>query len=103
LRRFVSAGAGRLARDAVQPVAPELERLDQLVVRALQLARDVEVVRAVDELLRLHLDAVHVAREVDLAATRILEQLEERGALLLRLRDELFGIADVVLEPLLLL
>ena len=72
-------------------------------MRALQLVRHVEVVRPLDELLRLHLDAVHVAREVHLAAARVVEQLEERGALLLGLRDELVGVAHVVLEPLLLL
>ena len=48
-------------------------------------------------------DAVDVAREVDLAVARVLEQVEERRALLVRLGHELLRVAHVVLEPLLLL
>src|SRR5439155_14781898 len=83
-------------------VAPELERVEQVALRRLQLVRRLEPPRAVDERLRVVAVGVDARAELDgTLRARLRKQAEQRPALPIRLVHQRGGIAVVVLERLL--
>jgi hypothetical protein len=96
--------AGQLVRDDGQGVAPQLEALDEVVLRLRELVGHVEVVRAVGERCRVHLERVRLVLAVDRLAlvARRAQDVEQPAALGLRQRHELVRVPDVVLHVALL-
>jgi hypothetical protein len=93
------------SRDCCETVRAQLERVDQVAVRVLQLARDAAVARAFRELDRLGAEAVDVVLQIDRALSGCLpapQEAEDGVALLLRLLDVGRDLADVVLVRVLL-